>query len=459
MKSNARYTGPAWRCRCNVPDSRSPFSFRFFIFSFFFFFLFSFFFFLFSCSSLQKIKQQNLSKIYRRNVSSLNPEFVVYHDSDSSSKVYFSIRTNELLYSKKESEDGFMAKVMIRYRLLESYESELIVDSATSYIADICRESDCSQSGRTEIIGDFAIKTTGPKKYLLEINTTDIYRNQLHTKYISIDKSSRNGGQNYLVRSLSTGLPLFKKNLALNEKVIIHHNDNSLRHFLCRFYSREFPIAPPPFAVYDRVTFDYQADSLFALSTDTVGNAVFEMNKKGFYHFLADSSGKSGLTLFYFGENFPEVGTADELILPLRYITTKKEFAELSSAGNKKESADKFWLGIGNSPERSKELIRQFYNRVQDANRFFTSYLEGWKTDRGMIYIVFGTPNVIYKTTETESWLYGEENNFMSISFNFYKVPNPFTDNDFLLERSPIYKANYFKAVDTWREGRVFTTN
>lgn len=455
MKNNARFPGPAWHSG-NIDFSL----FGFLSFFSSFLVLISFFFFLSSCTSARKIKQQNLSKIYKRNIQSLNPEFVVHHQSDSTSKVYFTIKTKELLYSKKENEDNFMAKVMIQFKLLQSYESNVIIDSATSYITDICREKDCSsQSERTEIIGDFSVNTPMKKTYLLEIITTDIYRNQFQIKYINIDRTTPYVRQNFLVKSFTTGLPLFKNYIGLNEKIIIYYNDISVKHFLCRYYQREFPLAPPPFSIYEPKAFDYQADSIFSVKTDSGGNTFFEMTKKGFYHFHSDSSEKSGITLFYFGENFPELRSADELITPLRYITTKKEFEELFSSENKKDAVDKFWLNIGINPERSKELIRQYYNRVQDANRFFTSYIEGWKTDRGMIYIVFGTPNAIYKTLENESWLYGEENNFMSISFNFYKVPNPFSDNDFLLERSPIYKANYFKAVDTWREGRVFTTN
>ncbi len=426
------------------------------------FFIFSFLLFSFSCFFSNKIKQQNLSKIYKRNISSLNPEFVVYHENDSFSRVYFSIKTKEMLYSKKENEENFMAKMTIQYKLLDSYESSVIIDSSTSFITDICKVKDCSSQLKTEIIGDFSIRAASPKQYLLEITTTDIYRNQFHIAYVNVDKTNFFTRQNFLLKSTTTNLPLFKTHFNLNEKILLEYNNLSGKnqeHFICRFYSREFPIAPPPFSMYEPTAFDYQADSIFMIIPDTSNRIIVELSKNGFYHIIADSSVKSGVTLFHFNENFPQVGTPEELIAPLRYLTTKKEFSELISSENNKDAVDKFWLGIGSNSDRAKELIRQYYNRVQDANRFFTSYVEGWKSDRGMIYIVFGAPNVIYKTGVSENWLYGEENNFMSINFNFMKVTNPFSDNDFILERSPIYKANYFKAVDTWREGRVFNTN
>lgn len=425
------------------------------------FFLFTAFLcFLVSCSSVKKIKQQNLSKIYKRGISSINPDFVVYNESDSTTRIFFRISTRELLYSKKEDEENFMAKVMIRYKLLESYESAAIIDSATSYVSDFCHESDCSsRNGRSDIVGDFSLRTILQKNLLLEIITTDVYRNQSHATYLNVNRANPLGSQSFLVTEPTTGFPVFRMHLKNNEKVLIRFRDPSQGTVKCRFYNREFPVAPPPFSVFEPQPFDYQADSIFNLEPDSSGNSVFMMPQKGLYHFQVESAGRDGLTLINCGENFPDIGSPDELILPLRYITTKKEFSGLTSSLSKKEEVDKFWLGIGSSPERARELIRQYYNRVQDANRFFTSYVEGWKTDRGMVYIVFGSPNVIYKNSESESWVYGEENNFMSISFNFFKVSNPFSDQDFHLERSPIYKTNYFKAVDSWREGRVFSTN
>jgi hypothetical protein len=35
-------------------------------------------------------------------------------------------------------------------------------------------------------------------------------------------------------------------------------------------------------------------------------------------------------------------------------------------------------------------------------------------------------------------------------------VNNPFTDNDYALERSGAYKQNWYTAVDIWRQGRAY---
>jgi hypothetical protein len=46
-----------------------------------------------------------------------------------------------------------------------------------------------------------------------------------------------------------------------------------------------------------------------------------------------------------------------------------------------------------------------------------------------------------------------------SVVYLFSKVSNPFTDNDFELERSQIFKQFWYTSVDAWRQGRVYLQN
>jgi hypothetical protein len=73
-----------------------------------------------------------------------------------------------------------------------------------------------------------------------------------------------------------------------------------------------------------------------------------------------------------------------------------------------------------------------------------------------MIFIVFGPPANLYISKKDEIWVYGNESNPSSIRFIFNKTPNPFSDNDFVLERSSFYKEAWFTAVDYWRQGQVY---
>jgi hypothetical protein len=84
--------------------------------------------------------------------------------------------------------------------------------------------------------------------------------------------------------------------------------------------------------------------------------------------------------------------------------------------------------------------------------------MEGWQTDRGMIYIIFGSPGTIYRSDESESWIYGTPNSTLALNFFFVKVKNPFTENDFTLTRSPSYESNWYRAVEIWRQGRAYNS-
>jgi len=106
--------------------------------------------------------------------------------------------------------------------------------------------------------------------------------------------------------------------------------------------------------------------------------------------------------------------------------------------------------------ERSKELIRIFYNRAFLANIFFASYTEGWKTDRGMIYTVFGEPAKIYLTETGEKWSYGQNQNMQTASFTFFRVKHPICGYEYVLDRNSAFKGLWYDAVDTWRNGRAY---
>ena len=90
---------------------------------------------------------------------------------------------------------------------------------------------------------------------------------------------------------------------------------------------------------------------------------------------------------------------------------------------------------------RARAMIHKYYSRVVDANNYFTSYHEGWKTDRGLIYIVYGPPKIVYRGKDIEEWLYGEKGNNNSIRLQF----------DYSLVKSPSYKEKWYNIVNTWR--------
>ena len=86
---------------------------------------------------------------------------------------------------------------------------------------------------------------------------------------------------------------------------------------------------------------------------------------------------------------------------------------------------------------------------------FLQTYKEGWKTDKGMIYLVLGPPSRIQRNGLREVWLYSQSANFSEIIFTFYRKPNQFSEDHYELVRYPEYGAYWYPFVEAWRTGSV----
>jgi GWxTD domain-containing protein len=228
-------------------------------------------------------------------------------------------------------------------------------------------------------------------------------------------------------------------------------NGQQVYKLYVKYFSREFLPAEPPFTIVSSKSEVLRPDTIFTIDINNEKSNLMTLTKPGIYHFQADTSKKEGFTLFHFYEDFPLITNAEQMLYPLKYITTKNEFNDLLMMKNIKSTIDAFWLEKAGNAERAREMIKVYYNRVQDANRFFTSYTEGWKTDRGIIYVVFGPPYSVYRSPFNETWNYGEDRNIFSMTMDFNKTDNPYTDNDYTLSRSPEYKDVWYSAVESWR--------
>lgn len=242
-------------------------------------------------------------------------------------------------------------------------------------------------------------------------------------------------------------LPLVAPFVHQGDNVMIRHNlSDSIYVF---YYSHDFDPARPPMTIRP-------GNSNAALSIDSVftvtANSIFAPEKEGLYFFQADSSTTMGVSLLVTDEHFPQPKKITDLTEPLIYITTKREYETLAQDFSSKQALDKFWLATVGSPEKARVAIKNFYQNIQEANSLFSSYKEGWKTDKGMIYAILGRPLTVTKQIDSEIWGYldigGEE-----INFEFKKVRNIFSNNHYELYRDKSYDRSWFRAIDRWREG------
>ncbi len=82
----------------------------------------------------------------------------------------------------------------------------------------------------------------------------------------------------------------------------------------------------------------------------------------------------------------------------LIYVASGEELDKMRLAeGNRKQELfDEFWKSKSIRNENGTNIAQnEYYGRVAYANRHFRETREGWRTDRGMIYIKFGPPDDI----------------------------------------------------------------
>lgn len=123
----------------------------------------------------------------------------------------------------------------------------------------------------------------------------------------------------------------------------------------------------------------------------------------------------------------------------MRYILYSDEWKNLSKADNEEQEALflEYWDKRDPTPHTSvNELMDEYFNRIYYTNQNFKSYQPGWKTDLGMIYILFGPPDDIEVYNNVSSRVYSQRWHYYRInrSFDFidengfgdYRLATPF---------------------------------
>lgn len=408
------------------------------------------FIFLSSCSN-QNVQTSHFSNVYGTKNVTISPKFKVYHNSIEESELHFQFSSGEVLYARMDKSQPYHANVTIAYEAYDYDNKKLLVDSSSMRINDTVQ-----QKSSKWINGKLPMKLIKGKKYRITVFATDENRNNTYEERFVVDKENEGSEQFYLVTDKEEGTIFYQNFVTKPTEVIITSEVNKGRSIFASQYFRSFSIAAPPFAHPNHKSFDYQPDEQHEYYIDNNGQFQCLLLDTGFVNFRIDTSQKKGLAVFGFESNYPKIKNVYGMIGPLRFISSNTEYEELSSSEEPKKSVDMFWLSKSGNEDRGREVIKRYYNRVQDANDNFTSYLEGWKTDRGMVSIVYGTPKSVRNSRDEEVWYYGEETNSFTLQFTFVKVDNPFSENDYKLIRATSYKSSWYRAVDAWRSGRVY---
>lgn len=321
----------------------------------------------------------------------------------------------------------------------------LIIDSATNIIID----TNLTQAPKY-IQGSFKIPLSIGSKFQAIIRSKDLNRPEKNINIIELNKTDSANIQFYHLH----GSKHIFSNFTNDSLLSISSHLNEKKRYV-RYYNVDFPVARPPFANATKTPFNTKANKELVFNETEM---KITMPDTGFVFISKQESGfKNGFAIFKSSKDFPKITSGFGLVAPLRFICSNDEYSELATSENPRKSVESFWIKKCGSKERARELIKQYYSRVNNSNLYFTSYIEGWKTDRGMVSIIYGRPTTIIKRKNVETWHYGSQNSSSSLSFTFEKVENPLSSNDFRLMRNINFKPSWYRALEFWRAGRVYT--
>jgi GWxTD domain-containing protein len=399
-----------------------------------------------------KIKSNNQYYLYNPGSTYLHPDFLVYHNSDTASQVFIKYYTDELLFNQANPEQTNQASIKISYELYDITTdkiSPILADSMTT-----TRNFE-KKSIKKVIVVPIFIKATAGKDYTLKVVSLDNNRKASHTAALYVEKSSPSSIQNFKLISIQGATPLFRQYISKDDVFKIVSNRIHIDSLHIRYHKNDLSLPAPAFSLTGEKTFHFQTDSVWVVPYNPARNYNFQL--EGIYFIQADTSKSDGLYLMNLGKHYPKVKSTEAMLEPLEYITTTMEYKKIKAETNPKLAIDNFWLKLGGNPDVSRELIRVYYTRMYFANYYFTSYKEGWKTDRGMIYMIFGQPNYITKTGSSEKWEYYNTQTAKNVEFNFDKYPSPYTTNNYVLQRNDYLNGSWREAVDIWRSGKVYS--
>ncbi|MDL2262228.1 GWxTD domain-containing protein [Bacteroidales bacterium OttesenSCG-928-I21] len=396
-------------------------------------------------SSGSRTNAYDFSSLYNPGKSILHPAQRVYINSDSTAILFFNIAISELR-NIQEKKDTNKLKLNTRY-VLRNYETNEISDSSSNiFFTD-------NDRNLKKLSSYLNIKIYEKKKYRLVSLFWGNSLNNIKRTLAFIDNTTTFSKDNFLLEKINDTSTEIVYNDFVHPRAPYIIRSVNKEKISIEYYKFPNYTVRPPHSIFITTINQAEADTVFEYK---FGDTIY-FPEKGTYFLKDQSQEKPSLILLAVNNSYPDILTVGDMLEPLKLVTTSKEYKKIQESENIKKEIDSFWISRSNNQKIAKEQILVFYNRVKLANTYFSENIEGWKTDRGNIYVIFGPPSTVNISDTQEEWFYGENPNIAALSFVFEKKENPYFGTSYQLIRDNTYQPNWAQALSTWRKGRVFT--
>lgn len=372
----------------------------------------------------------------------MNIEQRIHHFSEDSTTVFFKVNTSNLLYARTSKNNGFYANLLVEIKVVDlNNDQELFLDS-TLY-------TDHEQSNEADLLfGQVNVPFACNQNLELRCRYTDLNRNQDEIFKHRIVKSKKLVNNSALLL-LPNGLPLISK---VNEGIGTYtFTTPSEQAVTIRHFAAPLRLPAPPSERNSSPLENIQFDILPRSSSLELTN-----NNPGLYKIGNSENLAEHFTFLHRPKGYPMPNDFYELNLTTAYFQTQDEIKLLLEQENQRDAFENFWLSKCGSKEKAKNTMQMYFDRMELANIHFTTFTDGWKTDRGMVFMILGPPTRVFNQSDSEIWTYGRDNNVNNLNFAFDKKYSDTIGVYYQLQRHNGYRQVWSIAVNTWRAGRVF---
>ncbi len=394
------------------------------------------------CKVEDKLSHKNFKELYSQDVEETELGSRVFNHALDSFTIFLSFKPEQVFQQVDPSIEVYQLNIHATY--YENLEASVLIDSFT-----VKQNLGIIETQKNRIQVSFKGPQIGNAE-IMEVKFRDARFAQEFTTLLNLEEPGIDCDQNYLPFK-SNGTILTEDFLKINSPYRIIHSEFSGKPIYVTQYTGSFSAALPTFANEDEFSYDFQVDSTFMIEP----NQPVTFTNSGVYAFSVDTFKRVGMALVAVKSGYPKISNPVEMMEALRYITSNFEYGGMEEANDPKKIVDEFWLQRAGSFERGKSLIQSYYSRIERANKMFTSFMEGWKTDRGLVSIIHGEPDWVYKNPKSEEWIYLDRKGNKALSFYFLHLNNPLSAKHFYLIRDPEFRESWNNAVHDWRSGKI----
>jgi GWxTD domain-containing protein len=451
--------------------------------------------FLLSCSSSKiDTTQQGSDYTYKVGHPELRINAFGFIDQEQGPtlKITAEIVEGSLVYSQQN--DSLTANIAVDIQIVDQENGENIIESQR-ITKTVTSSNENITSSRETITIDYS-QQVSPSRYEISVTVTDLnskrqltqtaetfipeteegeftisniqmYGKEIGSSWAPItgyDVQSSVDSLRFIFQIIS---PQTERRMTIDSRLVEFKSDTSLPRSMTRNNYSSSSIEYKGID-YDRQTVIQSTRRVLSDYSSVFVEYKFTNQNRGNYRFEVTTKKEgdkdeqfNGRAFGVKSPNFPAVENIHELARPLAYLMDSKQYEsllEISDKDSLKQTIDRFWLkNIGNK-QKTRSVIELYYTRVEQANKMFSNFKEGWKTDRGLIYVLFGKPFHTRDRLRTIIWYYSYNIEDPEYRFRFRqpKLNNKFYPFDhYLLQRRSYYHSRRYLQRDLWLSGRI----